>query len=74
MMHFYLIRPPVYVSYSVATRQTTRALLCNVLGPMQCAIERHRGRGVDSTFENTADHRYDVVLQHRISPAFHNDA
>ena len=52
----------VYVSYSVATRQATRALLRGVPGPVQFTIERHRRRSVGSTFENTAGLRYDVVL------------
>lgn len=45
-----------------------------MLGTVRFAIERHRRRSVDSTFENTAGLRYDVVLQHWITPAFHHDA
>lgn len=62
MMHSCLIRSTVYVSYSVATRKATRALLRGVPGPVQFTIERHCRRGVGSTFENTAGLRYDVVL------------
>lgn len=61
-MHSCLLRPPVYVSYSVATRQAARALLRGVPGPVQFTIERHRRRSADSTFQNTAGLRYDVVL------------
>lgn len=61
-MHPCLIRPPDYASYSIAPREATRALLCSVPGPVQCTIECYRGRNVDGTFENTARHRYNVVL------------